>query len=107
MQFSISCPCPEPLLVLLLSACLNLKKLVIGMTPDIADSTFQEVFSTNRLQVAAKGQMLCTHPLTQHLETLEIRQNSGLTLLTLSCLLVQCDNLHTVLDVAGWQGVAR
>ena len=44
---------------------------------------------------------------TQHLETLEIRQNSGLTLLTLSCLLVQCDNLHTVLDVAGWQGVAR
>ena len=51
MQFSISCPCPEPLLVLLLSACLNLKKLVIGMTPDIADSTFQQVFSTNRLQV--------------------------------------------------------
>ena len=61
MQFSISCPCPEPLLVLLLSACLNLKKLVIGMTPDIADSTFQQVFSTNRLQVGAQGQLYPTH----------------------------------------------
>jgi len=91
-QLSISCPCPEPLLVLLLGACLNLKKLVIGMTPDIGDSTFQLVFSTNRLE---------------HLESLEIRQNTQLTLLTLSCLLVQCNNLHSVVDVAGWQGVSR
>ena len=106
MQLSISCPCPEPLLILLLSACLNLRKLVIGMTPDIGDSTFQQVFSTNRLQVAMKDQLYATE-CTQHLETLEIRQNSRLTLLTLSCLLVQCDNLHTVLDIAGWQGVTR
>ena len=106
MQLSISCPCPEPLLILLLSACLNLRKLMIGMTPDIGDSTFQQVFSTNRLQVAMKDQLYATAR-TQHLETLEIRQNSRLTLLTLSCLLVQCDNLHTVLDIAGWQGVTR
>ena len=25
--------------------------------------------------------------------------------ITLSCVLVQCDNLYTVLDVSGWQGV--
>ena len=31
-QLTISCPCPEPLLVSLLSACFNLKKLVVGMT---------------------------------------------------------------------------
>ena len=30
-QLTISCPCPEPLLVSLLSACFNLKKLVVGM----------------------------------------------------------------------------
>ena len=31
-QLTISCPCPEPLLVSLLSACFNLKKLVVGIT---------------------------------------------------------------------------
>ena len=30
-QLTISCPCPEPLLVSLLSTCFNLKKLVVGM----------------------------------------------------------------------------
>ena len=30
-QLTISCPCPEQLLVSLLSACFNLKKLVVGM----------------------------------------------------------------------------
>jgi len=62
------------------------------MTPDIGDSTFQQVFFTNRLQ---------------HLEVVEIRRNTQLTLLTVSCLLVQCDHLHTLVDLAGWEGVTR
>ena len=89
-ELSISSPCPEDLLVCLLSLCLNLKTLVIGSMCDITDHCFDQILMNNRLQ---------------YLELVEIRKTELLTMKTISNLLLYCDNIKSILDIAGWTQV--
>ena len=89
-ELSISSPCPEDLLVCLLSLCLNLKILVIGSMCDISDHCFDQILINNRLQ---------------YLEHVEIRKTDLLTMKTVSNLLLYCDNIKSILDIAGWSQV--
>ena len=46
-ELSISSPCPEVLIVSLLSLCLNLRTLVIGSMCDITDHCFDQILMNN------------------------------------------------------------
>ena len=89
---SIASQCPGKLLTLLLSLCINVKKLNIGINCGVNDEIFDNVFSNNKFQ---------------YLEKVEIKKNSELTLATLSNLLLYCDNLQSVLDVEEWSQVDK
>ena len=89
-ELSISSPCPDELIVCLLSLCLNLKILAIGSMCDITDQCFDQILVNNRLQ---------------YLEHVEIRRTELLTMKTISNLLLYCDNIKSILDIAGWSQV--
>ena len=89
-ELSISSPCPEDLIVCLLSLCLNLKSFVIGSMCDITDQCFDQILINNRLQ---------------YLEHVEIRRTELLTMKTISSLLLHCDNIRSILDITGWTQV--
>ena len=89
-ELSISSPCPEELIVCLLSLCLNLKILVMGSMCDITDQCFDQILINNRLQ---------------YLEHVEIRKTELLTMKTISNLLLHCDNIKSILDISGWTQV--
>ena len=91
-EVSISSPCPEEMLVILLSLCLNIKTLAIGSMCEITDQCFDQILASNKLQ---------------HLGNVEIRKSEFLTMKTLSNLLLYCDNIKSVLDVQGWAGVEQ
>ena len=89
-EVSISSPCPEEMLVILLSLCLNIKTLSIGSMCEITDQCFDQIFASNKLQ---------------HLEEVEIRKSEFLTMRTVSNLLLYCDKIKSVLDLQAWAGV--
>ena len=91
-EVSISSPCPEEMLVILLSLCLNIKILAIGSMCEITDQCFDQILTSNKLQ---------------QLEQVEIRKSECLTMKTLSSLLLYCDNIKSILDIEGWAGVDR
>eukprot|EP00092_Neocalanus_flemingeri_P012383 GFUD01013351.1.p1 GENE.GFUD01013351.1~~GFUD01013351.1.p1 ORF type:complete len:606 (+),score=129.36 GFUD01013351.1:29-1846(+) len=84
---SIANPCPEKLLITLLSLCINVKKINLGISCGITDSTFDNIFPTNKFQ---------------YLEEVEIKKNDELTMKTLNNLLLYCDNIRSILDVTEW-----
>ena len=89
---SITNPCPEMLMVILLSLCINVKKLNLGINCGITDSTFDQIFLNNKFQ---------------YLEEVEIKNNDELTMKTLSNLLLYCDNIKRILDVDEWSKVNK
>ena len=91
-EISISNHCSENLLVKILSLCLNIKKLTLGMNCQISDQCFEEIFPHNKFQ---------------YLEQIEIRKNDLLTMKTLSNILLYCDNITSILDIEGWSKVDR
>ena len=66
---SVADPCPEKLLVILLSLCINVKKITLGINCVIADSTFEKIFQNNKFQ---------------YLEEVEIKKNDELTMKTVN-----------------------
>jgi len=89
---SIASQCPEKLLVVILSLCINVKKINLGMNCGIGDSTFDQILSNNKFQ---------------YLEEIDIKKNDELTMKTLSSLLLYCDNLRSILDVDEWSKVNK
>ena len=91
-EISISNHCPETLVVKILSLCLNVKKIILGMHCQATDQCFDQVLMENKFQ---------------YLEQLEIRKTDLLTLKTVSNLLLYCDNITSILDIEGWSRVNR
>jgi hypothetical protein len=89
-EISISNQCSENLLVKILSLCINIKKLILGMHCQITDECFDNIFPHNKFQ---------------YLEHIEIRKNDLLTMKTLSNILLYCDNIVSILDIDGWSRV--
>ena len=89
---SIANPCPEKLLIILLSLCINVRKLNLGMNCGITDSTFDKIFINNKFQ---------------YLEEVEIKKNDELTMKTVSNLLLYCDKLRSILDLDEWSKVNK
>ena len=91
-SISIANPCPEKLLIILLSLCINVKKINLGINCGITDSTFEKIFPSNKFQ---------------YLEELEIKKNDKLTMKTVNNLLLYCDNIKSILDVDEWSKVNK
>ena len=82
---------PDSLLIVILSLCLNIKKLTVGTTCHITDQIFDQIFVSNKMQ---------------WLEEVEIRNSEYLSMKTISNLLLYCDNLISILDPSCWNNVS-
>eukprot|EP00092_Neocalanus_flemingeri_P000342 GFUD01000364.1.p1 GENE.GFUD01000364.1~~GFUD01000364.1.p1 ORF type:complete len:610 (-),score=204.58 GFUD01000364.1:119-1900(-) len=78
------------LLVFLVSMCLNLTHLSLGMNTSISDLVLQAILSANSLQ---------------HLQHFKCAQTSHLTMKSVDLLLLHCHHLTACLSLEYWEGI--
>ena len=86
----ISSMCSERTLTFLLSQCINVKEIYMGMTTCISDQVWSDVFTKNSLS---------------HLECLKIQKCSKVTMYGIELLLANCDQLTSLMNLTYFEGI--
>lgn len=82
--------CPPSHLTFILSQCLNVKEIFLGMSTDISDQVFADVLANNRLE---------------KLEEIAIQKCSKVTMQGVEMLLANCDNLRVIKNLDSFEGI--